>query len=163
MSTGLAVLTGVTAVGAAGVGGVFYGFSTFIMPALRRLPAPEGVAAMQSMNVTAVRPGLMVALFGTAGACAALTVWAAGSWPSRRSLLLIGGSLLYVFGAVGMTVARNVPLNNALAGLDPADPQTAAAWRHYLDSWTGANHVRTTACLAGAALLAAALGSASTP
>lgn len=45
--------------------GVFFAFSGFVMAALRRLPAPQGIAAMQSINVTAVRPPLMAALFGT--------------------------------------------------------------------------------------------------
>jgi uncharacterized membrane protein len=58
---------------------------------------------MQAINVAAVRPGLMVALFGTAAACAAVTVWAGVSWQTRRSLLLIAGTACYVAGAVGIT------------------------------------------------------------
>ena len=30
--------------------GVFFAFSTFVMPALKRLPAAQGIAAMQSIN-----------------------------------------------------------------------------------------------------------------
>jgi len=50
-----------------------------------------------------------------------------------------------------------VPLNNALAGLDPAAPATDAAWRDYLSRWTAGNHVRALACLAAAALYTWAL------
>ena len=32
---------------------MFFAFSTFVMQALDRLPAPQGIAAMQSINVTA--------------------------------------------------------------------------------------------------------------
>jgi uncharacterized membrane protein len=153
----LGLLTGVAAVGSATVGGVFYAFSTFVMPALRRLSAPQGMAAMQAINIAAVRPGLMTALFGTAGACIAVAVGAALSWHTRRSLLLITGSALYLIGGVGVTAAHNVPLNNQLARLDPADPDTDQAWHHYLRAWTAGNHLRTGACLAGAALLTWAL------
>ena len=69
----------------------------------------------------------------------------------------IAGSVLYLVGAVGVTAAYNVPLNNALAGLDPAAPGTDAAWRDYLSRWTAGNHVRALACLAAAALYTWAL------
>ena len=154
MNGALGVLTGVAAVGSATVGGVFYAFSTFVMPALRRLPSAQGVAAMQAINVTAVRPGLMVALFGTAGACVAVAVGAGLPWHSRHSLQLITGSALYLIGAVGVTTAHHVPLNNQLARLDPASPDVDQAWRRYLRAWTAGNHLRTGACLTGAALLA---------
>ena len=157
MNAGLGLLAGAAAVGSATVGGVFYAFSTFVMPALRRLPAPQGVAAMQSINTAAVRTGLMAALFGTAAACAAVTVWAGLSWQPRRSVPLMAGSLLYLAGAVGVTSAHNVPLNNALARLDPTDPDTPRAWQDYLTSWTTGNHLRAITCLAGAALLTSAL------
>jgi len=73
MSAGLNLLTGVAAIGSATVGGVFYGFSTFIMRGLRQLPTASGTAAMQQINLTAVKPGLMTAMFGTAAACAAVS------------------------------------------------------------------------------------------
>jgi uncharacterized membrane protein len=46
--------------------GVFFAFSTFVMPALKRLPAVQGIAAMQSINKLAVTPAFMAVLFGTA-------------------------------------------------------------------------------------------------
>ena len=51
------------------MGGVFFAFSAFVMQALARLPPAQGIAAMQSINVAAVTPPFMVALFGTALAC----------------------------------------------------------------------------------------------
>jgi hypothetical protein len=38
------------------------------MPALSRLPAAQGIAAMQSINVAVITPSFMGALFGTAAA-----------------------------------------------------------------------------------------------
>lgn len=39
------------------MGGVLYAFSSFVMAGLKRLPPDHGMTAMQSINVTAVRPG----------------------------------------------------------------------------------------------------------
>ncbi len=39
-----------SALGCGLVAGVFYAFSTFVMPALKRLPPAQGIVAMQSIN-----------------------------------------------------------------------------------------------------------------
>ena len=61
-----------TAIGCGLVAGVFLAFSGFVMAGLDRLPAAQGVAAMQSINRTAVRPPLMLAMLATAALCVAL-------------------------------------------------------------------------------------------
>ena len=157
MSTGLTVLTSVAAVGAATVGGVFYAFSTFVMAALRRLPADQGAAAMQQINITAPGPGLMIAMMGTAGTCLAVGIWAAVDWQAGRSLVLLGAALAYLVGTLGVTVGFNVPLNNALAVLDPAAAGTVQVWQDYLQRWTAGNHVRSAAGIAAAAAFVWAL------
>jgi uncharacterized membrane protein len=62
MSGSLTALTFVAALGAALNGGVFFAFSTFVMSGLARLRPADGIAAMQSINVTAVRLPLLLAL-----------------------------------------------------------------------------------------------------
>lgn len=54
-----------------------------------------------------------------------------------------------------MTMAVNVPLNNALARAAPA--QEAELWARYLKVWTAWNTLRTVASTAAAALFVAAL------
>jgi len=54
MTPALSLVTLVAALGAGLNGGVFFAFSTFVMPALSRLPASQGIAAMQSINVAAI-------------------------------------------------------------------------------------------------------------
>lgn len=56
------------ALGCGLVAGVFFAFSTFVMSALARLQPAQGIAAMQSINITAINPLFMMAIFGTAGA-----------------------------------------------------------------------------------------------
>jgi uncharacterized membrane protein len=157
MSPTIKGLTLITAISAATAGGVFFAFSTFVMAGLKRLPAAEGLAAMQSINITAVRPLFMTLLFGTAALTAAVGVWAVTHWDSERSPLLISGSLLYLIGAIVLTGAHHVPLNDTLAKVDPQSASAAKEWAHYLSSWTSWNHVRTLAPIASAACFTLAL------
>ena len=60
---------------------------------------------------------------------------------------LLVGSLLYVVGTFGVTVAFNVPLNDALASAKPGSPEAARLWANYLATWTMWNHVRTFAAV----------------
>lgn len=151
MSTPLEVLTVATATASATVGGVFFAFSTFVMPALRRLPAAHGIAAMQSINVTALRPPLMLLMFGTTFACVALAVVGRTPW-------LLAGAAVYLVGVVVVTAAYHVPRNTELAALDPASPDAAARWPAWVREWNAGNHVRTIAGIAAATLLLRAVG-----
>lgn len=147
-------LTVVTALGSAVVAGVFYGFSVFVMPALARLPAAEGIAAMQAINVSAVTPGFMIGLLGTATLCA--VVLAAGLF-GRADGWAIAGALLYLVGTLGVTILANVPRNDMLAALDPTVADAAAVWIRYRSGWTLWNHLRGLAALAAAAALIVSL------
>jgi uncharacterized membrane protein len=149
----LPALTLFSALGCGLVAGVFFAFSTFVMPALARLPPAQGIAAMQSINVTAINPLFMLALFGTGAACLFLAVTAVRSWHEPDAVYLLAGSLLYLVGTVGVTIGFNVPLNNALASVSPDGAEGARLWRHYLVKWTAWNHVRTLTALAAATAL----------
>jgi uncharacterized membrane protein len=146
-----------TALGCGLNAGVFFAFSTFVMPALKRLPAAHGIAAMQSINKLAVTPAFMAALFGTAVACLGLVAWAAISSGERPAALVIAGGALYLVGTIGVTIACNVPLNDGLATLHPQDAGAASRWAEYVAKWTAWNHVRTVAALAAAAVLTTSL------
>jgi uncharacterized membrane protein len=157
MSKGWDLITTLGVVGCGLIGGVFFAFSAFVMSGLNRLPAARATAAMQSINVTAQHPPLMLALFGTAGICGSLIYRAITTWGDRRALLLLIGAVLYLIGAVLVTIAVNVPLNNQLAALSPTGPATPVHWQHFITVWTLANHARAVLSLTACALLATAL------
>jgi uncharacterized membrane protein len=157
MSTAVAALVIVTAVGAGCTGGVLFAFSSFVMPALRRLPPAQGVAAMQSINVTAVRPPFMLAFGGTAALSVALVVVAATTLGEAYAPWLLVAAVLYLVGVLGLTMTYHVPRNDALAALVPDAPETTAAWTRYAAEWTTANHVRAAAGLLATAALGIAL------
>jgi uncharacterized membrane protein len=130
--------------------GVFFAFSTFVMPALARLQPIQGIAAMQSINITAINPLFMTALFGTAAICLFLSVASLLKWHQFSSNYLLMGSLLYLIGTILVTIVFNVPLNDGLAKVDPNSAEGAKLWASYLANWTAWNHVRTVAALAAA-------------
>ena len=153
----LFVLTLVTVVACGLVAGFFFAFSTCVMKALARLPAAQGVAAMQSINVVVINPLVMAALFGTAMACGVLVIASVVEWGDPYAVYLLVGGLVYLVGAIVLTGVYHVPRNNALASVDPNGPDAASDWDRYVRTWTAWNHVRTVAPLTSATLLAIAL------
>jgi len=149
----LLVLVIIAALGAALNGGIFFAFSTFVMSALRQLPPGQGLSTMQGINVTAVTPPFMSVLFGTALIGVVASIWTLTDWQGAASLLVLVGTFVYLGGVIGMTARFNVPRNNALAVVDPAEADAGERWHAYNRSWTVDNYVRTVACLAAAVLL----------
>lgn len=141
----------VSALGCGLIAGVFFAFSSFVMRALSRLPPGEGMAAMQSVNVAVLNPLFLGVFVGTAAACAAAVAASWLRWDDPGAGYLLAGGLLYLVGTFLVTMAFNVPRNEALAAVTQANPDAARLWASYLTSWTAWNHVRTAAALAAAA------------
>ncbi len=137
--------------------GSFFAFSTFVMSALARLPAPQGIAAMQLINVTVINPLFMLVFLGTAAICILLSIIALFKWQQPSSVYLLVGSLLYLVATFLVTIALNVPLNEALAKADPDSISSAHLWAKYLTQWTLWNHVRTIAALLASAAFSISL------
>ena len=163
----LDILTFAAVLGSGLVAGIFFAFSTFVMRALGRLPANQGLAAMKAINVTVLNPWFFLAFFGTGAVCLPVAFLALGSAAGTHRAYLLAACALYLLGCLLVTVAFNVPLNNRLASAEPDSmgpdcmgPDCMAAkalWAHYLSRWTLWNHVRTAASLAAAGLFAMAL------
>ena len=150
-------LTFAAAIGCGLVGGIFFAFSSFVMAALGRLPTDHGIAAMNSINVTAINPVFMLAFLGTGLGCAALAVGSYFWWDQVSGKLILAASVIYLVGCIGVTKVCNIPLNDALAAVQTGTPEAAALWAQYLDKWTAWNTVRTVAPVVSAALFMAAL------
>lgn len=147
-----------SALGCGLIAGVFFAFSAFVMSAFARLQPAQGIAAMQSINVAVINPLFMTAFLGTGAACVVLAIFSLFKWQQAGAAYLLVGSLLYLVGTVLVTMLLNVPLNNALATVEPGSADGANLWTRYLTNWTLWNHVRAVAALAAAASIIVAIG-----
>ena len=149
----LSVVTFFAALGCGLIAGAFFAFSSFVVKALARLPPTQGVAAMNSINVFAVTPLFMTALFGTAVGCLAVAVSVLFRWQEPGAVYLLIGAGLYLVGTILVTIVFNVPRNDALATVNPASADGTRLWSNYVIAWTAWNHVRTVSALVASALL----------
>ena len=134
--------------GSALIGGTFFAFSSFVMKALARVPSPEGIAAMQSINIVVINPLFLGAFMGTAVVSLGMAGLALAGRSHPSAMFFLAGALFYLVGTFLVTMLGNVPLNNQLAAVSATDPSARVVWKHYLDRWTVWNHVRTVAAMA---------------
>jgi uncharacterized membrane protein len=146
----LFALTLAAALGCGLMAGFFFSFSFVVMQSLERLPAAQGITAMQFINVVVLNRWFLTVFLGTSAVCAALFVAAAFLWRVPGTFLVLSGSTSYIVGTFLVTMAFNVPRNNALATVVPDSAAGASLWSDYLVSWTQWNHVRTASALAAA-------------
>lgn len=146
-----------SAVGCGLMAGVYFAFSTFVMTALGRLDQAAGIAAMNAINVDIVRSLFMPLFLGTTVAGAALVVMGALRLSEPGAVSMIAGGGFYVVGMFVVTVVFNVPLNDALAAVQPSSPEAGVVWAAYLKDWVLWNHVRTVASAVACALSIVAL------
>lgn len=151
MPTWLLLLSQFSILAFAVLGGVFLAFSDFIMRALSVTSGSGGAEAMQAINREVFRYVFMTLFIGMVPVSLILASGAAmmvdEPWP------FVAAGAIYIVGVFGVTAARNVPMNKALAALDAASADGLRYWTStYLPDWTFWNSVRTVACLLAAAM-----------
>lgn len=134
-----------SAIGCGLLAGLYFSFSAFINSALRRIETSAGIAAMNSINIVIVRSPFMPLFLGSSLAALILAGIAVFRWHQPGSAAVFAGGVIYVVGMFLCTMLFNVPLNNALAAVDPASANGADVWAKFLRDWTFWNHVRTIA------------------
>lgn len=142
------------AIAAAMGSGTTYAFSTFVMRALDRLPEADAIRAMQAINETAISAPFLIVLLGTGPALAVLA--GARTLAGAGDGWLWTAAVLYLVGVVGVTIAGNVPLNDALARV-AADQAAPGTWSAYARPWLRYNHLRTAMAALSSACVVIAL------
>jgi uncharacterized membrane protein len=137
--------------------GLYFAFSTFIMTAFGRIDQAAGIAAMNEINKVIVQSLFLPVFLGSTLTCLALAILAPFRWDEPGAAMWLAGGVLYVAGMFVVTAVFNVPLNNALAAVQPASGEAATLWARYLPDWTWWNHVRTIASTMAFALFIAAI------
>lgn len=148
-----------SAVTTALIAGLFYAYSCSVNPGLHQLPDGAYLAAMQSINRAILNPVFFLSFLGTL-VLLPVSTWMHYSQPvSVRFWLLLLASALYAIGVFGVTVAGNVPLNDALdaASLGQASPDELTAYRTAFEQpWNRLHTIRTVACVVTLILVIAA-------
>lgn len=143
------------------VAGLLFGYWCSVMPALDQVPARTAIAVMRRINVVIVNPPFLAAFLGAAALlpAAAVLAWWTGAGAAAGWFAAAAG--LYGIGTFGVTVALNVPLNDALERLsdEPAAPEEE--WPAFAGPWNRWHALRTAASVL--ALACSGLGLAALP
>ena len=120
--------------------GTYFTWATGVMPGLARVDDRTFVSAMQEMNVAIVNPVFLATFLGApllAGAAVVVVGPEARRWAILAAALAVGTPVI--------TVAGNVPLNDALMAAGPVDriPDLAAVRADFESLWVRLNVART--------------------
>ncbi|KAA9346748.1 anthrone oxygenase family protein [Larkinella humicola] len=136
--------------------GVFYAFSCAVNLGLGRLADVAYLTGFQSINRAIQNPVFFISFFG-APLFLLLSAWQQYSpSASLRFWLLLAAAVVYLAGALGVTVFGNIPLNTQLESVDllSASPDELARIRvRFEGPWNRLNTVRTLASTLAVVLL----------
>ncbi|WP_406861011.1 anthrone oxygenase family protein [Streptomyces sp. HUAS MG47] len=145
---------------AVGCTGLYAGFmvifQTGIMPALARLTDAEFVHAMRRINEYVPKPLFLVVFLGIVGFPVAAFFVPIDDRTDTQKWLILAGLVCVLLNHL-VTIAGNIPLNNALAASEGGAGDDPAAVRAAFERrWNGFHRIRTPLVTAGFGLLIAA-------
>lgn len=146
-------ILGFTTLASGLVAGLFYAWSCSVSPGLGRLPDAGYLTAMQEINRAILNPAFFATFVGTL-ILLPVSCWVFRGDPRRFRLLLIA-SVLYAAAVFGVTLFRNVPMNEQLdrTGLQGATPAEFREYRERFEGpWNRWNRIRTMAAVVVASL-----------
>jgi uncharacterized membrane protein len=130
------------------IAGLFYAYSCSVNNGLGKLPDEGYIAAMQSINREILNPLFFASFMGTLIFLPISTWLQYKSGSSTAFGFLLAATLLYAIGTFGVTMAGNVPLNNALDkfNLKMASAEEIQLARQKFESqWNRLHNIRTVA------------------
>ncbi len=136
------------------IAGLFFAWEVSVIPGLVRVGDRAYVQTMQHINRAILNPVFLLPFLLTPAFLVVAAVMADGgavAW-------LIAAAVLYAAGVLGVTMTRNVPLNNELeqSDADTSAELVASARHRYETGWNRWNRLRTIAALGSFALAALA-------
>lgn len=139
--------------------GFFYAWVCSTMWGLDALVPEVAIRAMQGMNGSVRNAVFAPAFFGTGPVLLASAAMAFGLAARRAAGLMSVAGVIYIGGAMVPTLLVNVPMNEALALVDPGRGDAAEVWQAYSGRWQDWNMARAVAsglalCLTGLGLMA---------
>ncbi|MEU6787215.1 anthrone oxygenase family protein [Nonomuraea angiospora] len=131
--------------------GVYFAFSTAVMPGLDAVDKEQAAAVMRSINRKILNPAFLstFTLAPLLALIAGILLFVTGSG-SLPGILAVAGAVVAFAGSIMVTRVVNIPLNNAI---DAGE----ADWADHSPRWTRFNTVRGWACVLTVVLLGVAL------
>ena len=139
--------------------GLLYGWSVSVIPGTRRVSATNYVDTMQHINRAIINPAFIIPFMGIPLVLGGAAIMQFRTGDHRRGWLLASATATYVIGVLGVTIGRNVPLNDALDAFDLRGSTSDAIDQRrgsYETPWNRWHHLRTIASVGSFALAAAA-------
>lgn len=129
------------------IAGLFFAWEVAVIPGLAETDDRSYLQAMQQINRAIVNPVFLLPFLLTPVLLVAAGQLASGAGDSAVGRLFLVAAAVYGIGVLGVTFARNVPLNNELDGLDltSVGETLAAARSNYEGQWNRWNRVRAVA------------------
>lgn len=137
--------------------GLYFAFTTAVMPGLARADGRTYVTAMQRIDRAIQNPWFFTAFLGAFIVPVVAVFLHLGDDSRSRLPWIIAGAVAYGITLV-TTGTVNIPLNNRLAAAGDVDDRSAPAVRAmYHVRWTRFNDLRTALCTGAVIVLAVAL------
>ncbi|MBO9633373.1 MAG: DUF1772 domain-containing protein [Chitinophagaceae bacterium] len=128
--------------------GLFFSFSTAIIPGLAQLPDGAYLQAFQNINISIQNPVFLLCFMAPV-IILPVTTWLQNKQGGSSAWLwVLAATVLYVIAVFGVTVAGNVPLNDALAKADLTNaslPSLAEQRAAFEPLWNKLHTIRTIA------------------
>jgi uncharacterized membrane protein len=137
--------------------GLYFGFSTAVMPALARTEDRNYVTSMQRIDESILNPRFLTTFMGALVVPIVAAFLHLGGDGRDRLPWIVGGAVLYG-STIVITGAVNIPLNKQLrAAGDVTDRSAPAVRAAFHDRWIRFNTARTVLCTTAVMALTIAL------
>jgi uncharacterized membrane protein len=145
-----------TTICAALMAGVFFSYSSSVVPGLKVLGNAEYIGAMQSINKAIQNPIFFIVFFGIILLYPICTYIHFSNPATTRFWLILSAAIVYFVGVFSVTLFGNIPLNNTLEkfNLLKATSESIALQRSLFENkWNALNTIRTISSFASLALI----------
>lgn len=135
--------------------GLFFSFTSAVMPGLSQLADADFIIAMKAINKSIQNPVFFIVFFGALVSLPVSTYLKYSAPPSNTFWLLLAATLIYLIGVFGVTAAGNIPLNNALDKLSlvNATKELIHNKETFETRWNQLNTIRTICSIASFTLI----------
>lgn len=152
-------LLGGAVIGSGLTSGLLYGWSVSVIPGLRRTTDIAYIGTMQHINRAIINPAFVIPYMGVPLVLAAAAYAQFRAGDNRRGWYLAGATASYLVTVLGVTIGRNVPLNDALDTFRLGQSDDGAIHTRrttYERPWNRWHYVRTLGSIGAFALASAA-------